>query len=113
MAQPANAIRSGRDGLRRTHYQWRLSRRRAPAVQISDPPLTLVPSYPDLPMEEVYPRQAKTDIPEVYLREIGTSRIVYFPWDIDRIFWEMLNVDHGKLLSNAVTGPPTPNSRSP
>jgi Hypothetical glycosyl hydrolase 6/Beta-galactosidase trimerisation domain len=25
-------------------------------------PLTVVPSYPDLPMEEVYPRQAKTDI---------------------------------------------------
>jgi hypothetical protein len=28
-------------------------------------PLTLIPSYPDLPMEEVYPRVAKTDIPEV------------------------------------------------
>ena len=66
------------------------------------PPLTLVPSYPDLPMEEVYPRFPKTDEPGIYLRESGESRIVYFPWDVDRIFWEVLNVDHGKLLRNAV-----------
>jgi hypothetical protein len=66
-------------------------------------PLTLVPSYPDLPMEEVYPRQPKTDIPEVYLRELDPSRIVYFPWDIDRVYWEVLCVDHGVLLRNAVT----------
>ena len=74
-----------------------------PAVLIPDAPLTLVPPYPDLPMEEVYPREPKTDIPEVYLQEKGASRIVYFPWDISRIFWEILNVDHGKLLANAVT----------
>jgi hypothetical protein len=66
------------------------------------PPLTLVPSYPDLPMEEVYPRIEKTDIPAVFLREIGKSRIVYFPWDIDRTFWEVMSMDHGKLLGNAV-----------
>jgi hypothetical protein len=72
------------------------------STDFGHPPLTLVPAYPDLPMEEVYPRQAKTDIPEVYLRQIGDSRIVYFPWDIDRTFWEVLCVDHGKLLSNAV-----------
>ena len=65
-------------------------------------PLTLIPSYPDLPMEHVYPREPETDIREVYLREIGDSRIVYFPWDIDRTFWEILNVDHGKLIRNAV-----------
>jgi hypothetical protein len=65
-------------------------------------PLTLIPSYPDLPMEEVFPRVEKTDIPEVYLREIGKGRVVYFPWDIDRVFWEVLSVDHWKLLRNAV-----------
>jgi hypothetical protein len=67
-----------------------------------NPPLTLVPSYPDLPMEEVYPRQPQTDIPEVYLREVGEGRVVYFPWDVDRTYWEVLCVDHGKLLQNAV-----------
>ncbi|HLK65666.1 MAG TPA: beta-galactosidase trimerization domain-containing protein [Bryobacteraceae bacterium] len=67
-----------------------------------NPPLTLIPSYPDLPMEEVFPRVAKTDIPEVFLREMGKARVVYFPWDIDRTFWEVLSPDHGKLLRNAV-----------
>jgi hypothetical protein len=65
-------------------------------------PLTLIPSYPDLPMEEVFPREPKTDIAEVYVREIGKGRVVYFPWDIDRTFWEVLAVDHLKLLRNAV-----------
>jgi hypothetical protein len=65
-------------------------------------PLTLVPSYPDLPMEEVYPRVPKTDVPEVFARHIGEGRVVFFPWDIDRTYWEILCVDHGKLLRNAV-----------
>jgi hypothetical protein len=65
-------------------------------------PLTLIPSYPDLPMEEVFPRVSRTDTPEVYVREIGKGRVVYFPWDIDRTFWEVLSVDHWKLLRNAV-----------
>ncbi len=67
-----------------------------------NPPLTLIPSYPDLPMEEVFPRVPKTDIPEVFVREVGRGRVVYFPWDIDRTFWEVLAPDHGKLLRNAV-----------
>lgn len=65
-------------------------------------PLTLVPSYPDLPMEELYPRQEHSDIAEVYLSETGAGRVVYFPWDIDRCFWEVLDVDHGRILANAV-----------
>jgi hypothetical protein len=64
-------------------------------------PLTVVPSYPDLPMEEVFPRPAKVKQAGVYVREIGRGRVVYFPMDIDRTFWEVLDVDHGKLLRNA------------
>ena len=75
-------------------------------VKPTDPaagcPLTRIPSYPDLPMEEVYPRVPRTDIPEVYLREIGKSRVVYFPGDLDRTFWEVLATDHGTLLRNAI-----------
>jgi hypothetical protein len=67
-----------------------------------NPPLTLVPSYPDLPMEKVYPRVLKTEVPQVFLHEEGSGRIVYFPWDIDRTFWEVLSVDHFKLMRNAV-----------
>jgi len=88
------------DAPRIVNGVWRLgveAIEKAPA-----PPLTLIPSYPDLPMEKVYPRVARTDIPGVYLREFGQGRVVYFPWDIDRVFWEVLCVDHGKLLRNAV-----------
>ncbi|MBP8258105.1 MAG: beta-galactosidase trimerization domain-containing protein [Verrucomicrobia bacterium] len=67
-----------------------------------NPPLTLIPSYPDLPMEKVYPRVSKTGVPQVFLREVGRGRVVYFPWDIDRTFWEVLSVDHFKLLRNSV-----------
>ena len=109
---------------------WRLEVE--PRETFAPTPLTLIPSYPDLPMEKVYPRQPKTNIAGVYLREIkvglavpsepsvgtaGTglrsettarqasrpaSRVVYFPWDIDRTFWEVSCVDHLKLLRNAV-----------
>ena len=65
-------------------------------------PVTLIPSYPDLPMEDVFPRVPHTQIRELYLRELGKSRIVYFPWDIDRTFWEVLSLDHGRLLRNAI-----------
>ena len=93
-------LRGLEDAERIVHGAYRLDvRARAP---FGPPELTLVPSYPDLPMEEVYPRQVRTETPEAYLREVGAGRVVYFPWDIDRIFWEVLCVDHGKLLANAV-----------
>jgi hypothetical protein len=73
-----------------------------PVAEFGDPPVTLVPSYPDLPMEEVYPRVPRTRTPEVFLREYGKGRVVYFPGDIDRTFWEVLSADHGTLLRNAI-----------
>jgi hypothetical protein len=81
-----------------------------PAVDFPSP-VTLVPTYPDLPMEDVYPRVAHTDTRELYLRDLGASRIVYIPWDIDRTFWDVLSPDHGRLLQNAVswaTNEPSP-----
>ena len=65
-------------------------------------PVTLVPTYPDLPMEDVYPRTEDTDIRELYLREVGKGRVAYFNGDIDRAFWQILSVDHGKLLKNTI-----------
>jgi hypothetical protein len=88
------------DAPRIIHGVWRVevtAREKSPA-----PLLTLIPSYPDLPMEKVFPRTPRTDIAQLFLREAGAGRVVYFPWDIDRTFWEVLDVDHGKLLRNAV-----------
>ena len=65
-------------------------------------PVTLIPSYPDLPMEHVYPRTPETNTRELYVRQLGDSRIAYIPWDIDRTFWKIMNVDHGKLLRNII-----------
>ncbi len=65
-------------------------------------PVTLIPTYPDLPMEHVYPRIPETDIRELYLNDTGRSRIAYFPGDTDRSFWQIMAADHGKLLANTV-----------
>ncbi|QMU30403.1 beta-galactosidase trimerization domain-containing protein [Adhaeribacter radiodurans] len=65
-------------------------------------PVTLVPSYPDLPMEDVFPRKPDTDTRELYLREVGKGRIAYIPGDLDRAFWQIMSSDHGKLLRNTI-----------
>ncbi len=95
-------------------------------------PVMLVPSYPDLPMEEVYPRtpgsapgsapgssagsppasapgSARVEesiVRELYLREQalgpGSGRVAYFNWDIDRTFHEVQAPDHGRLLANTL-----------
>jgi hypothetical protein len=74
-----------------------------PVAAFSNPPLTRIPTFPTLPMEEIFPRERKTDIPEVYLRDAGPrSRIVYFPGDIDSTFATGMESDHALLLRNAV-----------
>ncbi len=78
---------------------------RVPVVSTQGSPLahlTLIPSYPDLPMEMVYPRGERTDLPQVFMHDVGRGRVAYFPWDIDRVFWEVLSPDHGRLMANAV-----------
>ncbi len=65
-------------------------------------PLRIIPPYPDLPMESVFTRPGGAHRPGVYLAQIGNGRVAYFPGDIDRTFWQVLSVDHGKLLRNAV-----------
>jgi len=87
------------DAYRIINGIWRLNV--IPRLEFPSP-VTLIPSYPDLPMEHVYPRTPETDTRELYLREVNDSRIAYIPWDIDRTFWEIMNADHGKLLRNVV-----------
>jgi hypothetical protein len=66
-------------------------------------PLQVVPTYPDLPMEEVFPRKdAPRGQPGAIVRHAGKGRVVYLPGDIDRTFWETLNFDQARLLRNTV-----------
>ncbi len=49
-------------------------------------------------------RRLSSENPQFTIRNPQSpGRVVYFPWDIDRTFWEILSVDHFKLLRNAVT----------
>lgn len=70
-----------------------------PRAPFAQTPFTLIPSYPDLPMEKVYPRVPRTDISCLYLRQ-PVGRVAYIPFDLDRTFWEVLNQDHLRLLRN-------------
>ena len=63
-------------------------------------PLMAVPDFPDLPMEEVYVRQAP-QAPAAVTTE-GRGRTVYFPWNLGGVFWEVLAADHQRLIENAV-----------
>ena len=65
-------------------------------------PLTLIPTYPSLPMEELYPRIERTATPLVYLRQVGSGKVAYVPGDLERTFWELLVPDHARLLKNLV-----------
>ncbi|MDR2231998.1 MAG: beta-galactosidase trimerization domain-containing protein [Tannerella sp.] len=73
-----------------------------PLDQSLPSPVTLVPTYPDLPMEDVYPRIEETDIRELYLRQVGKGRVAYFPVDIDRTFWQLMADDHARLLRSTI-----------
>ena len=66
------------------------------------PLLTAIPQYPSLPMEKNYWPIKHTNVPGIYFRQAGKGRVVYFPWDIDRIYWEVMVDDHGRLLRNAI-----------
>jgi len=72
-----------------------------PTAHFAETPFTLIPSYPDLPMEKVYPRVPRTGISCLYLRQ-PAGRVAYFPFDIDRTFWEVLCADHLKMLRNTL-----------
>jgi hypothetical protein len=66
------------------------------------PPLRLIRSYPELPAETAYPREPTSDVPMVYSRSFGHGRVVYFPFDIDQVFWDNAIRDHLYLMRNAV-----------
>lgn len=87
------------DSFRIINSTWQV--KVTPGMEFPEP-VTLIPTYPDLPMEDVYPREPDTHTRELYLREMGRGRVAYFPGDIDRAFWQILSADHGKLMRNTL-----------
>lgn len=96
----SHPVNAGYEGARRiiggTHL---IAVDAAPEAEI---PFLYVPDFPDLPMEEVYPREEPRGA-AVVARETGKGgRTVYFPWNIGAIFGEVMAEDHQRLIANAV-----------
>jgi hypothetical protein len=75
---------------------------RVPLKPTPQPVLTVVPAYPSYPPERAYSPVSHTNEPAAVIREIGPSRLIYFPGDIDRTAWRSGNTDVSQLLQNSV-----------
>ena len=75
-----------------------------------DVPFRFIPDFPDLPMEEVYPREGPRDPAVVCRTTPSGGRVGYVAFNLGAIFWETLQRDHLQLLGNlvrwALGGPP-------
>ena len=75
------------------------------AVDVADDtsqPFLYVPDFPDLPMEEVYPREDPKGAAVVTREHASGGRTVYIPWNIGGILWEVMAGDHSRLIANTV-----------
>jgi hypothetical protein len=75
---------------------------RLPVKPVGEPVLSVVPGYVAYPPELSYPTQSHTDEPAVVIREHGSSRLVYFPGDVERSMWRSGHTDLSRLLQNTV-----------
>ena len=73
-----------------------------PMDETARTPFLFVPDFPDLPMEEVYAREEPRGAAMIARETAAGGRVVYIPWNIGEIFWEVLAADHGRLIGNAV-----------
>jgi hypothetical protein len=83
----------------------------APHSEAAQQPLSRIPAVANLPMEKTFWTVEKTEMPDVFMNQVGAGRVVYFPWDIDRVYWDVMAYDHARLLLNAIawaTNEPSP-----
>lgn len=65
-------------------------------------PLTIVQPFEIFPEGRAYNFSKRTQIPGAIINYIGKGSVVYFPGEIDRLFWHLKFPDHRILLVNAV-----------
>lgn len=75
---------------------------RIPCKPVPDPLLTVVPGFVSYPPELAYPPVSHTNEPAVVLRESGSSRLAYFPGDIERSYWLTGHGDLLRLMHNTI-----------
>jgi Hypothetical glycosyl hydrolase 6/Beta-galactosidase trimerisation domain len=73
-----------------------------PIAPVENPVMTVIPPFVNYPPELAYPYVEKTDIPDLVVKEVGPSRLVYFAGDIERTSWQSGNTDLSRLLQNAI-----------
>ncbi len=100
-AGESEALRTGFCGEARIIGTENRAKIRLRANDFVKSPFHAVPAYPDLPMEEVYPRDVPADYEEVLYRRHGKGRVAYFCGDIGHCFWNYLTPDHEKLIANS------------
>ncbi|WP_210418228.1 alpha-amylase family protein [Ruania zhangjianzhongii] len=97
---PGHPVSAGYDGATRIVGGTRVLG--VEAVDDTEVAFRFIPDYPDLPMEEVYPRSFDGP-PAVVTREHETgARTVYIAFNIGEVYWQALQSDHGRLIANAV-----------
>lgn len=72
------------------------------AIDETAQPLGYIPPFIKLPPEQTYVRIPDTDLSMAILSEKGRSRRVYFPNDLDRVYWRLNLTDHMQLLGNTI-----------
>ncbi|MGH9605130.1 MAG: beta-galactosidase trimerization domain-containing protein [Terracidiphilus sp.] len=75
---------------------------RIPLKPVQNPVLTVVPGFVRYPPELAYPPVSHTNEPAAVLRGSGSSRIAYFPGDIERSYWLTGHGDLLRLLRNTI-----------
>jgi hypothetical protein len=75
---------------------------RVPIKPVENPVLSVVPGFVQYPPELAYPPLSHTQEPAVVVREVGASRIAYFPGDIERSYWLTGHGDLLRLMHNTI-----------
>jgi hypothetical protein len=89
------------EGFSNTHWLPG-AQNRLPLKPVQNPVLTVVPGFVRYPPELAYPPVSHSDEPAVVLRETGSSRMAYFPGDIERSYWLTGHGDLLRLLHNTI-----------
>ena len=98
------------DGFAGTHWIPG-AENRLPVAPVDRPVMTVVPGFVAYPPELSYPLEPHTTEPAVVLRRKGSSRLAYYPGDIERTMWRSGHTDLARLLRNSirwVRGPHAP-----
>lgn len=72
------------------------------AADDTDVAFRFIPDYPDLPMEEVYPRSYDGPPAVITRQHESGGRTVYIAFNVGELYWRALQSDHGRLIANSV-----------